>query len=116
MKIIAATSLFCTTSLLVCGYNTPVFATTTSQAIKLCQKNPSCRSRVGEHSIIMTIGGKEVVECPKLSTGQCIIVRITPSNFVHSGEGGNARSQDLGNAGVSTGDQVGSPDGGGQIQ
>ncbi len=55
----------------------PVFATTTSDALKLCRKNPSCHSRVGEHSIIMTINGQDAVECPKLSTGECIVVRTT---------------------------------------
>ena len=56
----------------------PALATTTSEALKLCRKNPSCHSRVGEYSIVMTINGQEAVECPKLSTGQCIVVRTVP--------------------------------------
>jgi hypothetical protein len=56
----------------------PAFATDTSHALKLCRQNNRCHSRVGEHSIIFTIDGNEVVECPKLSTGECIIVRISP--------------------------------------
>jgi hypothetical protein len=88
------------------GFTAPAFATTTSQAIKLCQKNPSCHSRVGEHSVIFTINGQEAVECPKLSTGQCIVVRTNPHGF---GNGQDNNAQQRGGGNTEGGGQVGGP-------
>ena len=79
MTMIARLSIASVLALGLLGAATPAFATNTSQALKLCRANPSCHSRVGEHSIIMTINGQDAVECPKLSTGQCIVVRTVPT-------------------------------------
>ncbi len=51
----------------------PAFATNTSEALKMCQANNMCHSRVGEHSVIMTVG-KDMVECEKTAKGKCIVV------------------------------------------
>jgi hypothetical protein len=79
MTIVARMSVASILAIGFLGFATPSFATNTSQALKLCRANPSCHSRVGEHSVIMTINGQDAVECPKLSTGQCIVVRTAPS-------------------------------------
>lgn len=81
MTMIARLSIASLVALGLLGAATPAFATNTSQALKLCRANPSCHSRVGEHSIIMTINGQDAVECPKLSTGECIVVRTVPTKY-----------------------------------
>ena len=88
MTIIARFSLVSLLVVGLLGAATPAFATNTSQALKLCRANPSCHSRVGEHSVIMTINGQDTVECPKLSTGECIMVRTVPTQRNFDGSGG----------------------------
>jgi hypothetical protein len=56
------------------GASAPAFATDTSQALKLCQNNPQCHSKLGENSIAMSVNGKLVVECERKAKGKCIVI------------------------------------------
>lgn len=62
-------------------------ATDTSQAIKLCDANPSCTMKWGKlnDAITIVIGGK-VIDCPK-KNGPCTAVRIGRANLNEIGQG-----------------------------
>jgi hypothetical protein len=81
---ILATALF--------GVASPSFATDTSQAIKMCDANPSCTMKWGKlnDAITIVVGGK-VIDCPK-KNGPCTAVRTT--HLQHSDE---IASRTLGN-------------------
>jgi len=57
----------------------PSLATDTSQAIKLCDQNPSCAMKQEGNRIIMTVKGpgpKYIVDCPMVD-GACTAQRKT---------------------------------------
>ena len=61
--------------------STPAAATDISQAVELCDKNPSCtkhpRGPGGLDLKVKTSEGDKTVRCP--ITGPCVVLRTTPS-------------------------------------